>query len=209
MPVQNSIKVIPIRSQERTKEKLVSAVGVVMAEVGFQSLGVNHVARKAGVDKKNIYKYFGGLKGLVEEYAKTLEFWPSADELIGDDRKDIHRLEPHALFSLFFKRYLRAILKRPQTLEILAWEAIERNELTKTLEEVRVKTALEFFELMEEDPNEGIDLTAIVLIMAGAMNFLAIRSRIHKTLGGVDLQSDAGWRRIEMAVDQLMEGVLK
>lgn len=202
-------KVIPIRNKELTKEKLVKAVGKVMASVGFQQLGVNMVAREAGVDKKLIYRYYRGLQGLVAEYAQTLDFWPSAEELVGPDREAVIEMQPHELMSLFFKRYLQAILTRPYTLEILAWEAIERNELTKTLEEVRVRTALEFFELMDQDPPEEVDLTALVLLMAGAINFLAVRSRIHGTLGGVDLQSQEGWGRIETTIDQLMAGILK
>ncbi|QJB57910.1 TetR/AcrR family transcriptional regulator [Pseudodesulfovibrio sp. zrk46] len=202
-------KVIPIRNKEITKSKLVTAVGKVLADVGFQQLGVNQVAREAGVDKKLIYRYFNGLEGLVAAYGETIEFWPSAAELVGDQKDEVRRLEPHALLGLFFKRYLRAILARPNTLEILAWEAIERNHLTKTLEEVRVKTALEFFELMESDPSDDVDLTALVLILAAAVNFLAIRSRIHKTLGGVDLQSPEGWKRIERTLDQLTQGILK
>lgn len=201
-------KVVPIRNKEITKEKLIKAVGKVVAEVGFQQLGVNLVAREAGVDKKLIYRYFGGLQGLVAAYGKTLDFWPSAEELLGGDRDAVARMEPHEIMALFFKRYMRAILRRPYTLEILAWEAIERNELTRALEEVRAQSALEFFELMENDPPEDVDLTALVIIMAGAVNFLAVRSRIHKTLGGVDLQSDEGWQRIERTIDQLMIGVL-
>lgn len=201
-------KVVPIRNKEMTKEKLIKAVGKVVAEVGFQQLGVNQVAREAGVDKKLIYRYFNGLQNLVAAYGQTLDFWPSAEELLGPDREAVRRMEPHEAMALFFKRYMRAILNRPNTLEILAWEAIERNELTKGLEEVRAQTALEFFELMEQEPPEDVDLTALVIIMAGAVNFLAVRSRIHRTLGGVDLQSEQGWERIERTIDQLMEGVL-
>lgn len=202
-------KVIPIRNKEQTKQKLIQAVGKVLAEVGFQQLGVNLVAREAGVDKKLIYRYFKGLENLVAAYGDTIDFWPSAEELVGPDLATIRLMTPHELMSLFFKRYLRAILSRPYTLEILAWEALERNELTMALEEVRARTALEFFEIMEEDPPDHVDLTALVIIMAGAMNFLAVRSRIHRTLGGVELQSEFGWKRIEKTVDQLMEGVLR
>lgn len=201
-------KVIPIRNKEQTKAKLIEAVGRVMADVGFQRLGVNLVAREAGVDKKLIYRYFNGLPKLVAAYGQTIDFWPDAAELLGSDQETIRHMPPDKLLALFFKRYLRAILSRPMTLEILAWEALERNELTVGLEEVRVRTALEFFELMETDPNDEVDLTALVLIMAGAMNFLAVRSRIHKTLGGVDLQSKEGWQRIDRTVEQLMRVVL-
>jgi AcrR family transcriptional regulator len=201
-------KVIPIRNKELTKDKLVKTVGKVIAEVGFQQLGVNVVARAAGVDKKLIYRYFQGLPGLVAAYGQTVDFWPTVDELLGDDLEGIHEMPPSEVMSHFFKQYLRAILRRPHTLEILAWEAIERNDLTKVLEDVRAKTALEFFELMQEDPPEGVDMTALVLVMAGAVNFLAVRSRIHNSLGGVDLQSEDGWRRIERTLEFMFEKIL-
>lgn len=202
-------KIVPIRSREMTQNRLISAVGKVMAEVGFQQLGVNKVAREAGVDKKLIYRYFNGLQGLVEAYGETVEFWPTANELLGGDKEKLLGTKPHEIMSQFFKRYLRAILNRPHTLEILAWEAIERNELTKALEDVRVRSALEFFELMETDPPDDVDLTALVIIMAGAVNFLAVRSRIHKTLGGVDLQSEQGWKRVEDTIDKILEKTLR
>jgi AcrR family transcriptional regulator len=202
-------KVIPIRNKEITKQKLVRAVGKVLAEVGFQRLGVNMIAREAGVDKKLIYRYYHGLEGLVAEYGRTVDFWPTAEELLGEDAERIRAMAPHELMSQFFRRYLRAILRRPQTLEILAWEGVVRNDLTRSLEEVRVKTALEFFELMQADPPEEVDLTALVMILAGAVNFLAVRSRMHRSLGGVDLQSEAGWKRIDDTLDLILERTLK
>ncbi|BDQ35971.1 TetR family transcriptional regulator [Pseudodesulfovibrio nedwellii] len=201
-------KVIPIRNKELTKKRLITAVGKVVSEVGFQQLGVNLVAREAGVDKKLIYRYFSGLRGLMAAYSETVDFWPTAEELLGDNKARLKEMSSHELMSLFFKRYLKAILRRPHTLEILAWEALERNELTKVLEEVRVKTALEFFEMMEQEPPRDVDLTALVLVMAGAVNFLAVRSRIHQSLGGVDLQSDAGWKRIEETMDLIFARTL-
>ena len=51
-------------------------------------------------------------------------------------------------------------------------------------------------------------MTALVLVMAGAVNFLAVRSRIHSSLGGVDLQSEEGWRRIERTLDFMLGKIL-
>jgi AcrR family transcriptional regulator len=201
-------KVIPIRSREITCQRLVGAVGRVLAREGFRGIGVNAVAREAGVDKKLIYRYFQGLPKLVAEYGGTLEFWPSASELMGEDRCVLMHLSPGRLLAEFFRRYVRAIRARPQTLEIMAWEAVEKNELTCLLEGARVKTALEFFELMGEDPPEDVDLTALVLLMAGAAHFLATRSRNHRILGGLDLQSEEDWERLEKTMAIMLERTL-
>ncbi len=202
------LKVIPIRGKEITKSKLIRAVGKVLARDGFRNLGVTAVAREAGVDKKLIYRYYHGLPNLVAAYSKTVEFWPPARELMGGDVDYIREMPSGQLMALFFKRYLGAIMRRPETLDILAWEAVEQNDLTRCLEGVRVRTALEFFEYMRDDPPDDVDLTALVAFMAGAVNFFAVRSRNHRTLGGIDIQSREGIRRLERTIDLLMKSTL-
>jgi len=53
---------------------------------------------------------------------------------------------------------------------------------------------------------EKIDLSAIVALLAGAVFFLSMYSRKTKTFGGIDLQSEKGWQRIELAIEQLVQG---
>lgn len=201
-------KLIPIRTNEVIKEKLIKAVGKVVANVGFQQLSVNMVAREAGVDKKLIYRHFYGLQGLLRAYSQTSDFWPSAQELLDHDEEEFKKMPPAELLSQFFKRYVKALLCRPHTLDILAWETLERSDLAKVLEEVRIRTSLEFFELMDQDPPEDVDLSALVLIMYATANFLAVQSRVQGDLGGVDLHSDAGWKRIEDTMDVMLKRTL-
>ena len=51
----------PARDREATKARILGAVGVVLARDGFGAVGVNAIAKEAGVDKVLIYRYFGGL----------------------------------------------------------------------------------------------------------------------------------------------------
>ncbi|MBN2141090.1 MAG: TetR/AcrR family transcriptional regulator [Desulfovibrionaceae bacterium] len=202
------LKVVPIRSREIAKNRLIRAVGRVLAREGFARLGVSAVAREAGLDRSLVYRYFGGLKALVAAYGQSAGFWPTAEELLAGEGERIRGLGPGRLMGLFFRRYLEAILRRPETLDILAWEAVERNDLTRGLEAVRAKTALEFFEHLEEDPPAGVDLTALVLILYAAANFLAVRSRLLGHLGGVDLASDEGWERVKATMDLILDKTL-
>ncbi|MFO7645107.1 MAG: TetR/AcrR family transcriptional regulator, partial [Desulfosarcina sp.] len=76
---QDSVNTRP-RDREATRELLVDAVGKLLAEKGFTHLGVNAVARQAGVDKVLIYRYFGGLPGLIKAFGQEGDFWPSIEE---------------------------------------------------------------------------------------------------------------------------------
>lgn len=193
---------------EFTRARLIKAVGKVLAKNGFKGLGVNKVAKEAGVDKVLVYRYFGGLPELIGEYSRTVDFWPTVNELVGPDPDRLRKLPPDRQVSEFFKSFLAALRRRPVTLEILAWELLERNDLSKQLEEIRVRTILEYFEFLEDIPDDDI-LPAIVVLMGGAVNHLLVKSRINNSLGGIDLTSEEGWNRIDEGIDLLLTGIFK
>src|SRR5574342_141667 len=121
------------RDRQATEEKLLRAVGRILAEKGFRNFGINAVARQARVDKVLISRYFGGMPELLRAYAKAGRYWPTVEEVAGDDPEKLREMPvPEALATLLCN-FARAIRKRPVTLEILAGETIERNELAKVL----------------------------------------------------------------------------
>ncbi|HKZ16288.1 MAG TPA: TetR/AcrR family transcriptional regulator, partial [Geobacteraceae bacterium] len=56
------------RDREATRTRLIQAVGALLARHGFTAIGVNAVAKEAGVDKVLIYRYFGGLPQLIAAF---------------------------------------------------------------------------------------------------------------------------------------------
>ncbi len=198
-------KVLSINSNEIIKRKLISAVGQVLARVGFSHCNEDLVAQKAGVKRFNIFQLFGGLPNLVSAFGKSQEFWPSTEELLQETFPNFNELSPEQQIAAFFKSLHTCLRRRPQTLDILAWEPLERNELSKRLEDIRVRTALEYFENLHGEVPEDIDLSAIVALLAGAVFFLSVQSRNTKTFGGIDLHSELGWYRIEKAIELLMQ----
>lgn len=64
-----------MKNREVTKRKLLDAVGHIIKNDGFGGLGVNKVARLAGVSKILIYRYFGTFNKLVITYVREKDFW--------------------------------------------------------------------------------------------------------------------------------------
>ncbi len=64
-----------IRNKERSKKKFLDAVGKILKTKGYAGLKVNDIAATAGVDKKMIYTYFGGMDGLIDEYIRSQDYW--------------------------------------------------------------------------------------------------------------------------------------
>lgn len=194
------------RDKEATKDRLVGAVGSLLAKGGFSALGVNAVAQEAGVDKVLIYRYFGGLDDLLKAFGKSGDFWPSVTEVIGDDPSVLMQLPLAERWSIGLSRYADALRRRPVTKEILAWEQIEQNELIKVLRETREEW---FGELMAHFPDDheatDADLVATVLVMVGAIHYFVVLGRLEDDFSGIAIGADEGWETIDSVIATVFE----
>ena len=199
----------PNRPRDRavTEGILIKAVGRLLAREGFKALGVNAVAREAGVDKVLIYRYFGDLSGLISAFGQDSDFWPSAAELAGDEPERFRKLPLADRMSALARNYFEAIRRRPVTQEILAWELVERNKLTSSLEDLRENRMLRFFEEFMPEYAHRQDFLAITAIVGAAINYLVTRSRHTRFFSGVDLSQDSGWQSLMTAIENLSKSM--
>lgn len=203
---KNRAAPVKIRDRESTRARLIEAVGTLLAREGFTGLGVNAVAREAGVDKVLIYRYFGGLPDLIVAFGREGNFWPSINELAGGDVVAFGQLPLAEQLSRLGKNFMAAIRTRPLTQEILAWEMIERNELTVELETIRENTMTNFFEMFFQSADKGPDIEAMGAIIGAGISYLVSRGRKIRYYNGIDLDSEAGWQRLEGAIDTMIQG---
>lgn len=198
-----------VRDAGTTRKRLIEAVGSLLARDGFQAIGVNAVAREAGVDKVLIYRYFGGLPGLINAFGREGDFWPSIQELAGGDLKEFAGLTLPQQLSRLARNFLRGIRKRPVTQAVMAWETVERNELTAELEAVREQNIMQFLDMFSPADISGVDLKAVSALMGAGASYLVLRSNKIRWYSGMDLQSEADWLRIEKAMETIIQSLLK
>ncbi len=208
LAVMNTNNEIKVRDKMITSRRLVSAVGSLLAREGFKGIGVNAVAREAGVDKKLIYRYFGGLPGLIAAFGKEGDFWPSALELAGGDMKRFSELSLEERLSVFSRSFIQGLRNRPLTLNIMAWEIVEANELTRELEVVREQSIMEFFRMFFFSEEKGRELQTTIVLVGAAVSYLMIRSDHIDLYGGLGLATDEDWKKIEDGIDTIIRGVL-
>jgi AcrR family transcriptional regulator len=199
---------LKIRDKKITSQRLISAVGSLLAKKGFVGVGVNAVAREAGVDKVLIYRYFGGLEGLIAAFAKEGDFWPSALELAGGDLQKFSQMSLDKRLSYFGSNFFLALKKRPVTQAIMAWEMIEPNGLTQELERIREEGIMEFFKMFFTREEINFDLQAVMMLLGAGISYLVIRSNHIDFFGGLELNSDEGWKRMEKAFENITHGIL-
>jgi AcrR family transcriptional regulator len=201
------------RDREGTKARLLQAVEGLIAEEGFGAIGINAIARRAGADKVLIYRYFGGLAGLLSAFAEEGDFWWQVNDLLaeplpGPDEADgLSRC-----LAVIFARHAAFLRAHPVTLEVIAWELAQRNELTEALESVRESRSHEMMRRLatrfDLEAGEFLGLIGPMFALLGAAtNYLAARGRRLKVFNGIDLQSDEGWQILEQSAARMIAGV--
>ncbi len=195
------------RDAEATQGRLIKAVGELLARRGFSALGVNAVAKQAGVDKVLIYRYFGGMPELLRAFGESAEFWPSFDEMTGGNPEVLAARSLPEITSTVLVNFARALRRRPLTQEIMAWETVEQNELTMVLKNIREEMAVKLFkELGAKNAAAGLDVGALTTLIAAGISYLVIRARDTGVFNTVDIGSERGWQRLESAITGICAG---
>lgn len=203
-----SLKVISIDSIKDTRQELLKASYKVLACKGFINFSPDDVADEAGVTRKVLFHRFKGMIHLVSALGNSGIYWPLTPELLSYAPKDFPDIPPEEQVAAFFSSMRKALYTRPETLRILGWEMLERSALSEELEKIRERTALEFFENLRPDVPSDVDLSAAVALIGSGVNYLAIRSLNTRSFGGIELQDEESWSRIEETTKAMLKGVL-
>jgi len=196
------------RDRAATRARLIEAAGKVLARDGFAALGVNRIAVEAGCDKVLIYRYFGGLEGLLRAFGESGDFWPTVEELAGGDPARLVGPPPGEVLAAVLVNFARALRRRPLTLEIMAFETVTRNELTAILEEVRERRSTALVAALGLTPATGPDLLAVTALLSAGISYLAVRARKIRLYGGIEIASEAAWTRLEAGLVTLARAAL-
>jgi len=194
------------RNRDATRERILTAVGDLLAREGFSGLGVNAVAREAGVDKVLIYRYFGGIEALLDTWGREVLAESSGSAAAPEaPAGDVADRAAGALLG-----FARAVRERPQALEVMRWELVEDNALTRRLAELR--EAAGFADLVrlgvDEARARAVDLPAVAAVLSAGLLHLALRARTAPRWLGIPLRTRRGWARLEGAAALLVRAAL-
>ena len=190
------------RNRRQTEEAILNAVSHLLVRDGFSCLGINAVAREAGVDKVLIYRYFGGMPQLLTAFGNYCGFWPSVDELLKG--VDIESMPFEKRLQLFIDRIIDALRARPLTLEILAMETGSPNELTVMLNTVLEDWGLAVTQRLAVNYEGNVKhISHIMTIVFSGIQHLLIRARTTMMFGGIPIQEDSGWQTIKQSLNWL------
>lgn len=193
-----------IRSRKATEQELLKAVDEMVGEGGFECLGVNAVAARAGVSKMLIYRYFDSLDGLIAAYIRQYDFWINFDEELPD----------RAGLGDFIKKLFRsqiAVLRGNYTLRRLyRWELGADNATVRELRDQREARGLCLVEAISRLSGHPLrEVAAIATLLSSGISYLALLEENCGAYNGIPIQLEQGWRQLEEGIDVLVDLVLK
>ncbi|QNL47758.1 TetR/AcrR family transcriptional regulator [Olivibacter sp. SDN3] len=192
------------RDKERTKLKLLHAVGEIIRTEGYQGLGVNKIAHQAGVNKKLIYRYFDGVDNLIEKYVREKDYWVSFvdnAQIAETSRDDFGQVGLPELLKEQFDFFLSA----EELQNIVLWEISENSNLMREVAEVREHLGSELFKIT--DPlfsGSEVDLRSIVALQVAGIYYLVLHAKHNgSTFCEIDINTEEGKSRLKKAIEQI------
>lgn len=182
------------KNRAETEKKIYHAFLEVLREKGPQGIGINAIAKQAGVSKELIYRYFGGIKGLLLLFAKKGDFFKSL--LAIDQKKD-----PIENLKTFTKEGTKELRENILAQEILRWQVLENNENTKELFKYFNNQIGKTFTLNEKDSS----LNDAFQLMIGGYIYFTLLSKFNKTFISTDLSSEETWNNFDDAIEKTIE----
>ena len=196
-----------IRDRSATEKAILNAAKALLAEEGFQNFGINAVARRAGCDKQLIYRYYGGLNGLVEAIGADLGTW--VKDRIPEDTGGMFLLTYGDLMERLSLLFLEALRDDPLMRRIVAWEVSENTEQVRRLSEARSKALSVWLDRMRGSltPPKGVDTAAVNAILFAAIQHLVLSAAAGGQCAGLPLKNAKDWEKAALAVKRIVRGV--
>lgn len=174
---------------------------------GFESCGVNAIAHEAGVDKVLIYRYFGGVDGLLSAVIAERAGWPSAHSPVATTPDS-----PGSGLAAALIDVARDIRARPLAQHAVAWEATLHadHDITKPITNGREAGLSALGDAMREAHAvpPRFDLEAVGALVTAGLTTLATRAGSDVPYFGLHMHQDADWRRIEKAAATILRALL-
>jgi len=198
------------RNKEESKQRLIDAVGQIIVTEGFKGIGINSIAKQAGLDKVLIYRYFDGLDGLLRAFARQKDFYINISETLLHEIENANKEDIQPLITQVLTAQFRELLHNSELQEFMLWEMVEKNELTLAIAKEREEKGTYLSHKIKEKMNiqeSDFDTDAIVALLVSGLYYLALRSRTVDVFNGVELNTEQGWARTEKAVESIINNL--
>lgn len=195
-----------VNDKERSKQKLIEAVGAVIREKGYTGLTATNISRAAGLDRRLITLYFGSVNTLIETYVRGNDYWIGTFD--ANKISEAHQAGcTREMLNNLLQNQLDYFLKDEEMQKIILWQISQSTKLMKEVSEEREKVGHHFFALADQElKGKDIDLRAVTALLVAGIYYLVLYSRSTDCkICEIDLNTPEGMQRIKAAIMAILE----
>lgn len=197
--------------KERSKQKLVDAVGVIIRSQGYTGLNASNIAKHSGVNRRLINLYFGSLDTLVETYVRGKDYWVAASGNAGELMEKNKGQDTREILETLLINQLNYFFKEEEMQKIVLWQLSQRSQIMFEVAEERERLGAAYFELA--DPlfdKTGVDLRAVAGLLVGGIYYMVLHAKANDSLFcQIDVNSPEGLNRIKNAISVILKDTYK
>ena len=192
------------RDREATEKRLLTTIGQMIEENGFEKIGINAVAAKSEVSKILIYRYFGSIDGMIAAYIRQNDFWINFPHDFPEKEK-----VPAFLKTVFHKMILR--LRTNSTLrKLYRWELTGNNDIIDELRRQREKSGTMIINSISEIMGgDTKSIAAIATIITSSITYLVMLGETCSIYNGIEIDCNDGWKQLSDGIDLIIDNTFE
>ena len=178
------------RDREATEKRLLDTIGKMIAEDGFEKIGINAIATQSGVSKILIYRQHDFWLNFPLEY-------PSRKEL-------------PAFVKGMFQGQIEQLRNNPTLKRLYRWELSCNNDMIVKLREQREKVGIDLIKKVSEltgHPQKEIAVMASLL--TASITYLVMLEDFCPVYNGILLNENSGWEQINEGIEVFINKIFQ
>lgn len=188
------------KNRQATELLLIKSVNDIIEESGFEGLGINAIASKAGVAKMLIYRYFNSLDGLIAAYIQQNDYWINFDRQL-PDKEHIADFIKH-----IFKNQIQQLRENYTLKRLYRWELTTDNKIVRELRDKREEKGIWLVDAVSKlTQHPQKETAALATIITAAISYLALLEENCPAYNGLKIQDESGWEQLEEGINLLVD----
>ena len=198
------ISTIGERDREATERRLLDTIGKMIAEDGFEKIGINAIATQSNVSKILIYRYFGSVEGLMAAYIKQYDFW------LNFPLEYPNREELPLFVKRMFQGQIEQLRNNPTLKRLYRWELSCNNDMIVKLREQREKVGVNLVKKVSElTAHPQNEIAVMASLLTASITYLVMLEDFCPIYNGIPLNENSGWEQINEGIELFINKVFQ
>lgn len=188
------------RDREATEKRLLDTIGQMIAENGFEKIGINAVSAQSGVSKILIYRYFKSIDGLIAAYIRKHDFWLNSSF----EFSDVTQVRP--AIKKMFREHIEQLRTDPVLRKLYRWELSCNNEVITALREQREMIGMNLIkQVCAVTGHPQQEIATLSAMITASITYLAMLGDYCPIFNGINIGENNGWEQIYQEVETLID----